>query len=1086
MPRTPLPQLIDADLHLPAPSAVPPIRIGSLEWQAWLAVPTNRAFSVPGTTGTLTVRREPKGDSYYWYAYQRHGPRLRKAYLGKDADLTLAKITAAFATLARAEPSVTQTALRDLRLLGTPHLRCGDAPIHLSAAKALVLLAYVALADGPQPRERLLDLLWPESSPAAARKNLRNTLWVIRSTLGDDLLHIQGERIGLAAQVACDLRRFQALCATPDPALLTIYRGPLLDGVSLLDAPEAELWLTSERERLLQCYLAAADHLVAQQAATADWDALAHTAQHMLRHDPLHEAAYRALMEALARRGDRAAALRQYERLRTTLDRELGVSPEPASEALHDAIVRGVFAPTLPARPAPSNIRPAEPAAAPFVGREAEQAVLSRTFAHASAGQAQLVILSGELGIGKSALWQHWISQQPTHSPLVLQCLEATQELPFAPLIAYFSTNTWRTQVAQIVAHTPNAPPFWLHALSQLLPDLLAPPLLAGEPTLSRQRLFEAFVQALLAVSAAPYLLIADDLQWADTTTLDWLEYALHRLRELPVLLIVSYRSEATSADLLRRIAQWERMLPPQRIALQRLNPSEATHLLRQLGVHTDVSRLIHESAGNPYFLCELAQSNTPHPPPVLRDLVRARLDALPEPARQLLQAAAVLEPDLDGLALLQISTLDETEALTALDTLLAQNILHEQGEAYQFSHPLIASVVRTQLNQIRRATLHRRAATVLTQLHAQHLPAQAGRIAAHYRAAGDPAQAAHYATLAGDYALSITAITAAVQFYEQAIAAEPSAMRSLRLGRALGLRGDQQTARNLLDQAYAAFHAAGDRQQMALVYLVQADLALAHGGYALAGELAQRARDLIDAGDPFITASTHILIGTAARARGDFATAQQEIDTCMQIATAHDLHEVQMYAALGLSNIRAEQGDLAGAYAAAQQIIRLAAQIGNSFYEVIGQNNAAYRALQQEQFAAAHTHIAAGLALAEARALELPRQWLYSTRGELALAEAAWHEAEQWLTQAYQAAEQQHNQAQLASITANLGRAAAGRGDTAHALHLLRTAWEASAHVSAHAEQRQIGIWFAAQLSTSPDPADQAEAARIQAACQR
>lgn len=1081
MARQVLPQLIAGVLRPASGDNPAPLVVGSAPWFAWLAEPANSAFSVVTPAGALTVRREQKGASGFWYAYRRNGPRLRKAYLGKASELSLARINQAIERLAAPDtPVVAQAEPAELRLLGAPQLLRG-APVALSSAKAVALLGYLALAEGPQRREQLLALFWPESAPEAARKNLRNTLWSIRAALGDDVLLRADERVGLSPVVALDLRDFLAAVAQPAEtapaalqAALGLYRGPLLDGVSLLDAPDWELWLSGEREHLLQRYLVAADLLLARQRAAGDWPALAQTATQALAHDPLHEAAHRALMEAQTRRGDRAGALRQYERLRTVLDHELGVTPDVESEALHDGIVSGGLRTDAPARAAlPAPPRVALSSSQPFVGRAHELAALDAEWALAAEeGQARVVVLSGELGIGKSRLWQTWAATVLAPSLIEIQSLEATQSLPFAPLIAVFSNAGWSARVAAAVG--ANLPP-WLHELARLLPglqELLPRPLLGGTPGEERQRLFEAFVQAVLAVTAQPHLLFVDDLHWADGATLDWLDYAIHRLGTTPLLLVVSYRSEDARPDLLRRIAQWERSRPVRRLTLSRLTSDEAAVLLDQLGISSagQEARLTHESAGNPYFLRELALSGAQGVPPALADLVRARVEALPEPARQVLQAAAVLEPDIEDTTLVQISALDEETTLQALDSLLASGMVVEQDERYGFSHPLVATLVRGAMNRIRRATLHRRAATALAQMYANHLPAQAGRIAAHYREAGDRRQAASFATLAGAYALSVTAVTEAVHLYRQALADETSPERVLGLGRALVWYGDQDEAHTRIQQAYEQFAAGGDQGGMALASLSLADLTLTRGGYAEAGQIARRVLDLLGERDPFSAAGAHLLIGTAARAQGDLASAQQHIDISIRIAEQHHLTEVQMYAGVSLSNIRAEQGDLAGALAAARATVGLARQVGNSFYEVVGLNNAAYRATLLGEYEAAHEHIAAGMALAHARGLEMPLQWLYGTRGELAIAEGAWEDAEVWLARARAEAMRQNNHGQVAIIDANLGRAAQGGGDLEQAAELLLQGWRGSAATIAQHQHVQIGLWLTALYSRQGD----------------
>lgn len=1072
MARQALPQLIAGVLR-PAGGDAAPIGVGTPAWRAWLADPANGAFSVSTAAGAVTVRREQKGGGAYWYAYRRDGPRLRKAYLGRASELSGARIEQAVAALtAHADPpgAVTQSAAVELRLLGAPELRRGATRVSISSAKAVALLGYLALAPTAQSREQLLDLLWPTSPPEAARKNLRNTLWAIRTALGDTVLAGTSERLGLGPGVDLDVRDLLAAAqpAQADPAALQLalerYRGPLLDGVTLRDAPEWEIWLTGERERLLQRFNAAAASLMELQRAAGDWAGLARTAGLALAHDDLNEPAHRALMEALARRGDRAGALRQYDRLRSSLDRELGAAPDGDSEAIHDAIVRGGVAPSAAARPALPPLPHAGPPPRPqLVGRGAELRALDDAWARAGAGQAHVVVLSGELGIGKSSLWRAWAASRGDAAPVELQCLEATRGLPFAPLVALFSNPAWGARVAAAVG---SRPPAWLQELSRLLPALQELPpqaVLGGPPAEGRQRLFEAFVQAPLAVGTAPHLLFVDDLHWADGATRDWLDYAIRRLRDTPLLLVASYRSEDADHELLRRVAQWERELPVRRLALGRLAAAEASALLSSLGVSAEQrARLAHESAGNPFFLTELAQAGALSVPPALADLVRARVQALPEPARQLLQAAAVLGPDSEGATLLQISALDEEPALAALDSLLASGVIVEHDARYSFSHPLVATVVRGAMSQVRRATLHRRAATALAQGYAEHLPAQAGRIAAHYREAGDQRQAAHYDTLAGDYALSVTAAREAVQLYRQALAAEQTPERMLRLGRALVWHGEQAEARALIEQAGATFAARDDRPNTAMASLLLADLALTHGGYAEAGALAEGALALVDEREPFTAASAHMLVGTAARARGDLAAAQHHIDICLRIAEQHRLTEVQMYAAVGQSNIRAEQGDLAGALAAGRAVVSLARRVGNGFYEVVGHNNAAYRATLLGRYAEAHAHLAEGLAMADARGLDMPRQWLYSTRGELALAEGAWDVAEEWLARARAEAVRQQNDGQVATIDANLGRAAAGRGDLARAAALLARGWEASAATAANSQHVQIGLWLA------------------------
>jgi DNA-binding SARP family transcriptional activator len=296
-------------------------------------------------------------------------------------------------------------------------------------------------------------LLWAESSPEAARKNLRNTLWTIRKSLGDDVLHSSDDHLALQPDVWVDVREFEKLSElTPTienlQTAIALYRGSLLEGFIVAQAPEFEIWLTAERERLSQLHSRLLGMLVDTYRVEGNWPQVIVFAQHALAHDNLQEPMYRALMEAHARLGERAEALRQYDTLQATLVRELDVEPLPETTALRAAIINGAFDQPMSV---PATVTPRMPRRPPmlgdsprplFVGRQAERAALDEEFQSAVSGQARVVLLAGEVGIGKSRLWQEWsASLAPGMTMLESRCLEATQTLPFAPLIELFSNQ---------------------------------------------------------------------------------------------------------------------------------------------------------------------------------------------------------------------------------------------------------------------------------------------------------------------------------------------------------------------------------------------------------------------------------------------------------------------------------------------------------------------------------------------------------------------------------------------------------------------------------------------------------------------
>lgn len=977
------------------------------------------------------------------------------------------------------------SALR-LFFLGPARFRRADQDIQLNAAKAVALLGYLAVSGTPQTRDQIAALLWPESLEDAARKNLRNTLWSIRKALGDEVLHAGTERAALADGVWTDVQAFE-LAVAPDSngerssvetleRAVDLYRGPFLDGLSVADAPEFELWLTTTRERLGQQYLRALDGLVAAHRSAGKWERVIAVARRALQYDNLQEPMYRALMEAHARLGRRAEALREYDSLRETLARELSVEPLPESQALRDAVVSGDLQPRSSPVPAGQTStqrrRETMPAphrvAAPFVGRRAERAALDEELRRAAAGELRIVLLTGELGIGKTRLWQEWSSTVPASATVLeTRCLDTTQSLPFAPLTNLFNRPPC---TKELFTRSSLIAPVWLAELTRLFPeikqewpDLPAPAALPPEE--ERRRLFEAFTQVLHAVEDRPLVLYIDDLHWIDRATLDWLVYVSVRMRDEAVLVVAAYRPTDAPAQLARVVAQWSRQNVARRVPLARLNLDETRELLGELGV--DVERaadLQTKSTGNPYFLIELSRASANDTPPELIELVRARLDRLPDAARQVVQAAAVLDSGFDFSTLRRTSGRREEETLDALDALLEAGIVREQNGTYEFVHPLVATVVRADMSLARRSFLHRRAAEALEATHSGLLATIAGRLSTHYRHAGRTETAARYAELAAERALELAAPDEAAALYQTALDLDPTPSRRLGLGQARTARGDLDGARTAFREAKQAFEEEGDR-----VGAAEAALALAYSYLPSGrGDLTVRwARDALSHLDPeeapaACARAYHLLGAGSLLVDRALADAEAHLLESARLAAEHDLPDLGARSRFELGNLFAQQGNLSKAVDTFAESIALAQTAGDRFQEVLGHNNLAYHALLTQDLTMAREHIERALSLAEEHSLFLPRQYLYSTRGEIALGEGDLDAADTWFERALTEAQRVDNRVQMANLRANHGLVARERGDLDAALLELEAAHRAVTGTTAPHLQIKIALLLA------------------------
>lgn len=308
----------------------------------------------------------------------------------------------------------------DLSLLGpmwvTQHER---AVAGFEYDKVRALLVYLALeADRPHRREMLAGLLWPGQPEKTARDGLRNALATLRRAIGDadadpPYLFITREAVQFNADsdhtldvVKVTRRLEQAdrhrhrnpdtcrVCAAWRREAADLYRGPLLTQFSLPDSPEFEYWLLNERERLHRAVMDAFQRLAGYYLLRGDNDAARFFAGRQLAYEPWHEGAHRQAMLALARKGDRSAALMQYQACVRALDEELGVKPEAETILLLERIRDGAL----------SWERSANPLAAPntpLIGRERDLMLLGRQLADPD---VRLITIVGLGGIGKTSL----------------------------------------------------------------------------------------------------------------------------------------------------------------------------------------------------------------------------------------------------------------------------------------------------------------------------------------------------------------------------------------------------------------------------------------------------------------------------------------------------------------------------------------------------------------------------------------------------------------------------------------------------------------------------------------------------------
>ena len=435
----------------------------------------------------------------------------------------------------------------------------------------------------------------------------------------------------------------------------------------------------------------------------------------------------------------------------------------------------------------------------PFVGREPEQARLRAGLQSAVEGRGQLILLSGEPGIGKTRLAEWLAAEAGEVDADVLwgRCYEGEGAPAFWPwsqilrsALPLNDTDALQTEAGADAAHLAQILP----EIEGALPDL--DPLPPMNPEQARFRLFDAVTRLLKQQAGErPLAVILEDLHWADAPTLLLLQFLAQELRGSRLLVLGTYRNVEVQRQhpLSATLASLVREPVTERITLHRFTPEEVAILIEQVLGTTPAAEMAEavwrETEGNPFFVTEVvllfdsgewsASSGDRlleiRIPESIRDVVGQRLDRLSPECNELLSVAAVAGREFD------LSTLETVTGNSAVDLLplldeASQSQIIESGEAfgqYRFSHRLIQETLYDELPTSRRFQLHSQIGASLEERHAADLRDHYGILAHHYSQAPlgpNIDKAIDYATMAAERALRQVAWEEAVSSYELAL----------------------------------------------------------------------------------------------------------------------------------------------------------------------------------------------------------------------------------------------------------------------------------------------------------------------------
>ncbi len=444
-----------------------------------------------------------------------------------------------------------------------------------------------------------------------------------------------------------------------------------------------------------------------------------------------------------------------------------------------------------------------------YVGREVERGLLESARGQARAGLRQVVLLSGEPGIGKTRLASYGaLSANADGFAVVWGSCSEDLAVPYEPWIAVCSQLVEHAE-QEVLAGYAERFGGDIGRLARNLAQRVAEVPASQSSDLETERflLFQAVAELLRVVAGAvPLLVVLDDFHWADAQSVALLKHVFRSVESAQLQLLVTYRDSDLGTDnaLTAVLADLRRFDGVERIGLQGLavedvqamTAAAAGHDLDADGVAL-AAEIAAETDGNPFFVSEILRNLSESGmvvfdeqqgrwridrgsgvalPDSVREVVERRVTVLGSGVRQTLTLAAVIGRSFDLRLLAQLVEVDEVELLDQLEAAVQASLLRESTEhvgRFAFEHALVNHTLYEGLGASRRARVHQRVAEALEEVYGSDSEEQLAELALHWRLATvslDRDKAARYSLRAGQRALASLAPSEAARLFGDAL----------------------------------------------------------------------------------------------------------------------------------------------------------------------------------------------------------------------------------------------------------------------------------------------------------------------------
>ncbi|SHJ89161.1 AAA family ATPase [Tepidibacter formicigenes] len=609
----------------------------------------------------------------------------------------------------------------NVKLFDTPVVYKNNERIYFPYKKSEALFYYLVV-NKQATREELVNLFWGETEESTAKKNLRNAMYQIRKIFDMDIVISPQKSVVILnskIKLESDLDSF----LNNENIFLENNYGEFLKGFIVKNSEAFGWWISKKRQEYKDMYIYKLHNKIKYFLDKKEYDNAQKIAKILISEDEFDERAYRIIMDIYCKQGFFNKAIDTYNKLSEVLKNELEVTPDIKTKEIYDQIIN------MKSTKQEENKNNNEDL---FFGREKELKFLKYNYnKFLTSKEGKSVLIIGEAGIGKSKLKDIFINNVNKKEIYLIDaiCYQAEENYILKPWNSIFFTLSNIIKKEKI-----NIPILWKELISHVFPVFnledknININTIENIDSLKYQSIENAIISLFKNLAQRKkILLVFDDIQWMDKTSLSLLQSLIIDDKENNIIFIGNLRN-SYEHKIDKFIALMAKFNKIEKIKLNRFNKKEVEEfsklLLPEYEINNFLSEKIYkESEGNIFFLIEILntlknQGNINFMSSKIQDILKSRFIDISDDARKILNIASLFFEGFTINILKLIIGKDELDIMDIIEELenkfIIKEIISEDEIKFTFTHQKLREYIYMNQSAARRKILHNKIGLIL------------------------------------------------------------------------------------------------------------------------------------------------------------------------------------------------------------------------------------------------------------------------------------------------------------------------------------------------------------------------------------